>query len=560
MKIQCVDRDVRQILESGTYMIPRFQRPFSWDRDNVDEFWFDSTSEVKKDYFIGSFVTYNISSSSYGVVDGQQRLTTITIALCAIRDKYLELGYSAPAEGVHRLIETRDLNNNSQFVIRTETSYPYLQAKIQSFHKEEDDISVGDEERALANAYHQIGSHIDNGVDKVSTPDLAQSRKSIKKWLDQVRDKILSLKVISITLDNQDDAYTIFETMNTRGKELTAADLAKNHFLRLLPSKGKALDRPKDHWLEMQNELESGARPIQLKTFLHHYWLSKYTFTTEKQLFRSIRDTVNAQNVKEVMTELRSDTILYRGITDPESLDIWSKGTRDVAESLNCISNVLNIQIANPFLLTVLRLYQAKRLRDNQVRELFGLVEKYHYIYTTISALPSSGGVSQMYAAHARELANAKDSNALGISIKNFKNKIKDRVPAKDVFVSKFKQLNYLNARQRDILRYTLWKIDKIRNSAVDVDRSTGSLEHLSPQASGAQMIHSIGNLILVPAKFNGDVLGAKPFSEKKRLLVQHGYTPDQEIQSASTWGAPEIEKRLNFMAELAYETVWRVK
>ena len=109
MKIQCVEKDIRQVLESGTYLIPRFQRPFSWDEDNVEEFWVDSTSDLKRDYFIGAFVSYNLSSSSFGLVDGQQRITTITIALCAIRDKFNDLGFAAPAKGVHRLIETRDL-------------------------------------------------------------------------------------------------------------------------------------------------------------------------------------------------------------------------------------------------------------------------------------------------------------------------------------------------------------------------------------------------------------------------------------------------------------------
>jgi hypothetical protein len=310
----------------------------------------------------------------------------------------------------------------------------------------------------------------------------------------------------------------------------------------------------------MQDELEHAEKPIQLKTFLHHYWLSKYPFTTEKQLFRSIRDTVNAANVKDVVAELRSDSTLYRGISEPESLALWNKATRDVESSLACISGTLNIQIANPFLLSVLRLYHSKKLKDGQVRELFGLVEKYHYIYTTISALPSSGGVSQMYAAHARDLANAKDSNALGLSIQEFKKKIKDRVPAKDVFVSKFKQLSYANTRQRDVLRYTLWKIDKARNPAVDVDRSTGSIEHLLPQSSNSPTAHSIGNLILVPAKFNGDTLGSKPFIDKKKLLLQNGYVLDADISSASSWGAAEIEKRLGAMAEYAYDHVWSVK
>ena len=63
MKIQCIEKDIRQVLENGTYLIPRFQRPFSWDEDNVEEFWIDSTANIKKDYFIGSFVSYNISSS-----------------------------------------------------------------------------------------------------------------------------------------------------------------------------------------------------------------------------------------------------------------------------------------------------------------------------------------------------------------------------------------------------------------------------------------------------------------------------------------------------------------
>jgi uncharacterized protein with ParB-like and HNH nuclease domain len=136
MKIQCVDRDIRQILESGVYVIPRFQRPFSWDKDNIEEFWNDCVSEVKNDYFIGSFVTYNINSSSYGVVDGQQRMTTITILLSTIRDKYHQYEHIAAAKGVHRLIETRDLNDASQFVLKAETSYPYLQSQIQTFPKE----------------------------------------------------------------------------------------------------------------------------------------------------------------------------------------------------------------------------------------------------------------------------------------------------------------------------------------------------------------------------------------------------------------------------------------
>lgn len=561
MKIQCVEKDIRQVLESGTYLIPRFQRPFSWDEDNVEEFWVDSTSDLKRDYFIGAFVSYNLSSSSFGLVDGQQRITTITIALCAIRDKFNDLGFAAPAKGVHRLIETRDLNDQAQFVLKTETSYPYLQAKIQSLEKEETEIDVGEEEKAISAAYKLIHTLIDQGVkEAASKVDPSKAKAASKKWLESVRDKLLGLKVISITLDNQDDAYLIFETLNTRGKDLTAADLAKNHLLRLLPSKGKAIDRPKDHWVEIQSTLEQAPRPVQMATFLHHYWLSKHPFTTEKELFKAIKNEVSATNVRAVLDELRTDSDLYRGILEPERLTLWNKGNRDVEDSLRCISDVLNIQIANPLLLTVLRLFSAKKLKDGQVREIFWLVERYHYLYTTISNLPSSGGVSKMYAAHARALATAADANARGLCINEFKKKIKSKVPARDTFITRFKALNYMTPRHKEIIGYTLWKIYKHRNPAVDVDRTGQSLEHLLSQNTGAPSMHSIGNLLGVPVKYNGEVLAANNFADKKSLLKKHGYILETQIDAATTWGTAEIDCRTGDLAELAYDEVWAIK
>jgi hypothetical protein len=560
MKIQCIDSDIRKILESGIYTIPRFQRSYSWDKENIEEFWNDTTSDIKNDYFIGAIVTYTMGSASYGLVDGQQRLTTITIALCSVRDKYLELGLIAPAKGVHRLIETHDLNDQAQFVLKTETSYPFLQAKIQSFEKNKEKIELGEEERAIVMAYNTISEYIKFGCENIASTSSDKPAANIKKWLDKIRDKLLSLKVIWITLETQEDAYLIFETLNTRGKDLTAADLVKNHFLRLMPNKGKSLDRPKDHWLEMQAHLENAAKPIQMKTFLHHYWLSKYPFTTEKQLFKSIRNEVTATNVGEVLDELRSDCILYRGITEPDGLGLWTKTTKDIQDSLLCITNILNIQIANPLLLTTLRLYKDKKLKDGQVREVFSLIEKYHFMYTSISALPSSGGVTQMYAVHARELANAKDSNSRGACIKEFKVKIRSKTPLREVFITKFKLLSYSNTRHRDIIRYALWKINNVRYPALGIDRSTASIEHLSSQSTSSPSMHSLGNLLLVPIKFNGEVLGNNSFDKKKALLISSGYPLDEEVKTASTWNQAEIEARMATLADFAYDSVWAIK
>lgn len=83
MKIESIDQDVRTLLSSGYYIIPRFQRPYSWDKENIQEFWDDILRDKPIDYFIGSMVVFKIGSQHYALVDGQQRLTTIAMLLWA---------------------------------------------------------------------------------------------------------------------------------------------------------------------------------------------------------------------------------------------------------------------------------------------------------------------------------------------------------------------------------------------------------------------------------------------------------------------------------------------
>src|SRR4030042_6233456 len=122
MKINSIDRDLRELLNSAFYIIPRFQRPYSWDKENVQDFWNDAIANREDDYFIGSFVVYKIGEDSFGIVDGQQRITTITMLLCAIRDAFLVNGFVDLSEGMHGLIERKDINNRINYVLQTETS------------------------------------------------------------------------------------------------------------------------------------------------------------------------------------------------------------------------------------------------------------------------------------------------------------------------------------------------------------------------------------------------------------------------------------------------------
>src|SRR3972149_1546655 len=108
MKIESTDQDIRNLLSSGYYHIPRFQRPYSWTRENIQEFWDDIFRDNPSDYFIGSMVVFKEGNQRYGVVDGQQRLTTITILLAALRNILKYQGFQDLAGGIHGLIERRN--------------------------------------------------------------------------------------------------------------------------------------------------------------------------------------------------------------------------------------------------------------------------------------------------------------------------------------------------------------------------------------------------------------------------------------------------------------------
>lgn len=150
LKIESEDIDIESLLTGKFFKIPRFQRPYSWDDENIQDLWNDVMSAGGEDYFIGSMVVYHESKQELSVVDGQQRLTTITLLLCAIRDAFKEVGEEDLAEGLHQLVERKNRNNKYEFVLHTETSYPYLQEKILKFGEPElGEIPEMTEEQAL---------------------------------------------------------------------------------------------------------------------------------------------------------------------------------------------------------------------------------------------------------------------------------------------------------------------------------------------------------------------------------------------------------------------------
>src|SRR5688572_27119521 len=129
MQVTPVSRTLGQVFRGNFLRIPRFQRPYSWDQENLSDFWHDLVDRDDDDYFMGSIVIFQDGKEKnlYWIVDGQQRLSTITIVLSAIRDQLEDLRENSLASGVHNLIEATDLDNKSRFVLEHDERNAYFQ-------------------------------------------------------------------------------------------------------------------------------------------------------------------------------------------------------------------------------------------------------------------------------------------------------------------------------------------------------------------------------------------------------------------------------------------------
>ncbi|WP_153797005.1 DUF262 domain-containing protein [Foetidibacter luteolus] len=568
MKITSLDKEIRKIFETGYYHIPRFQRPYSWEKEQVSEFWHDTVLESETDYFIGSIVVYKKSDELFGIVDGQQRLTTITMLLCAIRDYYSAEGFENLAKGVHILIEKKDLNNDQQFVLQTETSYPYFQEHIQKFDKPDTETKYGVEEENLKKAYDLINKFIKQELDLIKgNKQLTKENKnqSVQKKLNEIRDKILKLKVIYVELDNEDDAYVIFETLNTRGKDLSVGDLIKNHLTKNIKADNKNVDIPKDKWKTIRDNIDSTSKDLEIDTFLLHVWLSKYEFTTTKTLFKKFKKNISKAEAKKFLDGLVADSVTYKNIFDTETKK-WNRNELSLKNSLSILYG-FNVTQQTPMVLSIMREYNAKRLKFKLAKEALEAIEHFHYIFTAITSQRSSGGVASMYSQYARKLSEAKDDAGRLAIIRELRQKMKERIPTYDEFLAAFKTLEFTNGytKQKRIIQYTISKIDKYYNkSGVEINYDSMTLEHLLPQNPPHKLPEhddfygTIGNLLMIDEKTN-NALGNKTWAAKKNILEKTSVHIDDIIKKATDWTPKEIEKRTISLAKVAYNIVFKI-
>lgn len=569
MKIEANDKEIQDIFSSGYFKIPRFQRPYSWEKDEVENFWEDITKNKDENYFIGSMVVFQSTKPYFGIVDGQQRLTTITIILSVIRDSFIKLKQDNLARGIHKYIEKANVDNEDEFILNSETSFPFLQGVIQSYKKQNIKDDIGAEESNLKNAYSLIHNKMLALIPEIDLDDNKQIdlfndvKDSPVQKLKELRDKILSLKLVFIQLDNEDDAYLIFETLNARGRDLKTSDLVKNLFLKKLRSKNSRFDAAKISWSNLVSKFDNDTGEQTLDNYLLHYWLSEHKYITDKKLFPEIKATLgdDEQKAEELLGTIIKTADYYKLMTYPESAE-WGKQELKIKNAFENL-NLFKVKQQSSMTLALIRAWKENKITLKMFKSSLEKIEYFHFVFNSITSQRSSGVIATTYSEHAIKLTNSTSHDEVQSILNSLFKALKSKLPSFDEFYVNFTELNYLSnkTRSKGVIKYILSKQLGDAISCLNINHHLLTIEHYIPESAiksgiSGDIIGGIGNLLLIDEATNNNILKNSAIETKHKILKDSNYPLEQTYILSPLWGEQEVKQRTEMIARQLYDSI----
>lgn len=536
------------------YVIPVYQRKYDWKNENCRQLYEDLKKIVrdKRDsHFFGSIVSSVVPDGSkieYHIIDGQQRLTTITLLLLAIRNLIIQGKVTSGEDRLDEQISQRFL--------------------ISPWAKEGDRIKLcpvrGDRE-ALERLF---GDEEDYDRTSNLTINYQYFHDTLQKEEISVHDlytAIGKLEIISITLDEGDDAQLIFESLNSTGLALTEGDKIRNYIL--MGQKPADQNRYYDaYWTKIEKCTEN-----DVSGFIRDYLSVKQQTTPNiNNVYRAFKDCAEESGFE---TEaLLADLLRYARLF--EKLLTCKSGLGD--EKLDsCLYRMmrLGIVVTRPFLMEVLGQNQDGKLSAEEVRNIFLITENYLF-RRNICEVPTNA-LNKIFLNLNREILkfdNTSDQYVEKFIYALLSKKESGRFPDDEEFKAALaaKQVYQMRGKYKVYLfeRFENFGTVETKDVYTHLDKNTYTIEHIMPQhltpawteelgANYAEIhetwLHRLANLTLTGYNPN---LGNKPF-EEKRDAEEGGYRAsglkiNQKIAAKTSWGLAELEERSEEMTALA--------
>lgn len=463
------------ILNEGRLRVPANQREFSWKQTHVRELFQDIKPIIDdrsgQEYFLGTVVVLRDPQDANRyrtVVDGQQRLATAAIFLAAVRDYFVKENDDDGVKSVEpeyllkikmpdrKIIPQLRLNDNDhEFFEHRVLSRPNTDERKQATHERL---------RSSHRLIHQAASTAAEQVASIVRDEKSENRAAaLTRWVDCFSSQA---RVILVTVDDEAVAYTVFETMNDRGLELSATDLIKNRLFSLSQDK---LDQTKRCWTKMLGILESVQSTTIVKDYVRHYWISKHGRTRAPVLFKAIIEEVsNQRRAINFATELEANALQYVALLNPDN-ELWNPFRPIMKEYISALTT-LDVKQIRPLPISVLETFP-----KGEVIKAFRLMISICVRLLAADQL-GRGSLETEYESAALKVHLRRVTTAAGLA-----NELKKVIPQDDKFCHDFATFEVSNEPHA---RYLLRALDVTESGLALTGTSSKdepTLEHVLP-------------------------------------------------------------------------------
>jgi uncharacterized protein with ParB-like and HNH nuclease domain len=560
--LSATEDTVEQVLTRPyRYTVPDYQRRYSWQEEQWAALWADLNS-IREDtnHFLGSIVLIERpgglnEKSKLEIVDGQQRIATITVLLALMREKYYEMGEDGQADDIDDNYLTKtDLDRNEYQILTLSTfDNPDLKKIIDRDYDEMDD--------------GQLREAVQFYADKLDDLDITA--------LDRLRKRLLaSVTLVSIRCEGEQSAFRLFETLNDRGMELSSVDLMKNYTF----SKAASAPDSEINYKEIQEDWERLVKALLTNTnqpsrFFRHCIMSAAEPDFEGDVsnyklydvYQNIVDTRLPDagiTLNEYVEELADKSELYAKIINHE-IDMYDdSGNADINSKLEDLDIINSVQ-ARTLMLRIFDEYDTA----NKVMESLLLLESF-LVRWKICSYPTGGELDRIYS---RICSGAFDGEN---TVREIYAGLSDRCPSDEEFIA---SIENKRMRLNDRTKYVLKRLEADYYDGFDVDFTEFDREHIAPRASFTakkysawptalgtteaqfeQLRDKLGNLTLLEPDKNISI-GADPFKAKKEAYADSKLKMNQRLrEDYDSWGTDEIEQRTSELAN-AMVQIWNL-
>lgn len=545
---------IREYL-SITLYIPTYQREYSWEEIELEDFWADLQAAVSENdvHFFGQVVIHNEDDKKLYIIDGQQRTITSVIFLRVLHKIYTQNDIikdsddaEAIASEISTLIGRKTRKSNELHLVLGNDDRDYFISGIQTGYPDPERKERKKSQERMRKAFLYLEAKINSTIDNLA--DEEEILDKLEAFYSAFRD---NFKLLYMEATRLNEAFIIFETLNARGKDLETADLLKNYiFSKVHDVNVREAERK---WAEMMSNLD-GIDPTK---FIRHLWNAANDFSREKELYKRIVKALNTpKKCKQFLDDMAVYALVYHDLSVPTDCNYFTD------ERLKDSLVALKSMKASSFYPAVLALTMQKNFSDADIADIVKTIESYVFRNSAIGG-KQANSAEVFFARIAKSI-----SDQILITKEDVQKLISNEMINNDEFEKLFSMWKGSNSSvDKFTVRYFFRKIHhKLSDtSEVVLDNNKVHIEHIMPQDGSKwtnipEDVHDaylwrLGNLALLDSTLNKEQQN-KPFSDKIPFFKQSVIRPNEDIAAQSSWGVEEIEKRQAILAKYALE-IW---